>query len=37
VSAQADIIEACRHNFDRAFRAILADRLAMAKLRLSGV
>jgi serine/threonine protein kinase len=48
VSAEADIIyiptaklarvsESCRHNFDRAFMAILADRLAMANLRLSGV
>jgi len=47
-SAEADIIyvptaklarvsEGCRHNFDRAFMAILADRLAMANLRLSDV
>jgi len=48
VSAEADIIyiptaklarvsEGCRHNFDRAFMAILAERLAKANLRLSGV
>jgi len=33
----ARVSEGCRHNFDRAFMAILADRLAMANLRLSGV
>ncbi len=29
--------EGCRHKFDRAFMAILVERLAMANLRLSGV
>jgi serine/threonine protein kinase len=29
--------DACRHNFDRAFLAMLVERLAMANVRLSGV
>jgi CRP-like cAMP-binding protein len=48
VTAEASIIsvptrrlnqasEGCRHKFDRAFMAILVERLAMANLRLSGV
>jgi serine/threonine protein kinase len=33
----AEASEGCRHKFDRAFMAILVERLAMANLRLSGV
>ena len=33
----AQASEACRHKFDRAFMAILVERLTMANLRLSGV
>ena len=29
--------DACRHKFDRAFMAILVERLSMANIRLSGV
>jgi serine/threonine protein kinase len=32
----AQVSEGCRHKFDRAFMAILVERLAMANLRLSG-
>ena len=33
----AEVSEGCRHNFDRAFMAILVERLSAANLRLSGV
>ena len=33
----AQASEACRHKFDRAFMEILAERLQMANIRLSGV
>jgi CRP-like cAMP-binding protein len=29
--------DACRHKFDRAFMALLVERLTMANIRLSGV
>jgi hypothetical protein len=33
----AQVSEGCRHKFDRAFMAILVERLSMANVRLSGV